>query len=854
MKKRTSVSIVWIIIGMLAAVGVMSWAKRHLLCILPLPKGKCVKYEYPAKYLVIDKTGKVVLETDKHLEGHFSEGLCPFFIEKDDKRLYGYLDIKGNVAIEPVYYWVDDFWEGTGDVLINGWQHGFIDRKGNLVKLFWPWEKFEDRKIQRKHQVFLQAKDFNGRWGYVDSTGKTVIPGRFAYAENIFFDGFAACAIDVSAKPKPNVRYYPVYDCGKLALIPNQELSFETPTIADILVDMKFGLIDQSGNWVLQPKYDSIQYACNGMRMVEKDRKFGFISSDGTEKIPPIYNGASNFGIDYAVVSTGEFQNYSRNAVADGVHYSDFKDGVIPFNTVMLPKNIEAALRVCDEVIKLKPRCATIYSEKACFLLCSDRYEEALEACNQGLSFAPKRIDLLGLRASVLLKLKLWSDAEQGYSKFIEACGRGASPGAYQSRGLARLRQNKLIEAKEDIFVNSAFENMINPGSKMTPAVDLEGISREEAAEVFEKLGDEKNAQRVILESRPSQIRETSCDFCTVKLETKLSDEYNRREKELGVVLANPASSQYSVLKAKILTADAIRPLVAAKRIASKCDDEQALLRREIELLSQVPEVKEKSGGRMLSSQTSVNRAKANLNESYRLTNYSRAKSKIKMDSELLKLANDTHIVDISKYIHEPICFNSCSHLTLPSSTGKENSTQNLEIARRCAAGGYSNIAWVFAEQAESAASTLSERKMIETFCRTRLSPKGIDVRAIEKYHKSLSEYKGNYSYLGSPEIPLREWNLRLALKLSPNFTAAHVALADEYRQQHRLKLAENELDRAERINPNFLEIWIEHGRIAELKGDVMAAKRAYSRATKLDPENQLAHRLLVNLSSAASN
>ncbi len=124
----------------------------------------------------------------------------------------------------------------------------------------------------------------------------------------------------------------------------------------------------------------------------------------------------------------------------------------------------------------------------------------------------------------------------------------------------------------------------------------------------------------------------------------------------------------------------------------------------------------------------------------------------------------------------------------------------------------------------------------------------------MDLYHKSLCGQNSKYAYMDQPAISMRELNLRRALELSPNFTAAHVALAREYRDQYRLKLAEGELEQAEKINPEFLELWIERGRLAELKGENNAAIIAYTKAFELDPENQLAHRLLVNLSSVAAN
>ena len=137
-------------------------------------------------YKFIDRTGKFVPEPSPL---HYATGepgeLIPF--RKDD--VAGYLDAKGEVVIPPQFQVASTFSEGLACVCKGG-LFGYIDTRGEWV-------------IPPRFQY---ANDFSDGvagvhlgeigWGFIDRTGKEVIPGKFGWVYGGFRHGVAEVAFD----------------------------------------------------------------------------------------------------------------------------------------------------------------------------------------------------------------------------------------------------------------------------------------------------------------------------------------------------------------------------------------------------------------------------------------------------------------------------------------------------------------------------------------------------------------------------------------------------------------------------------------------------------------------------------
>lgn len=205
----------------------------------------------------IDTKGNVLFEAKdaKHVRC-FSEGFAAAWLSGDlFTPRWGFLDKKGNVAIEPIYKEVAWFSDGIAAVKKeNHW--GFIDTKGNMVI---PEQFYETKPF---HNGLAVVKDPSFRWGVIDKTGKCVIP--FEYSE--------------------------MEADGDLFMVKKGD---------------KAGWIDKDGNWVIDaPWHVALPFAGANLAAVKnEDCYWGFINKKGEVVIDFQYAYACPFTGGKAIVS-----------------------------------------------------------------------------------------------------------------------------------------------------------------------------------------------------------------------------------------------------------------------------------------------------------------------------------------------------------------------------------------------------------------------------------------------------------------------------------------------------------------------------------------------------------------------
>jgi hypothetical protein len=241
----------------------------------------------PAEIPVTAKTGEMAIPQTFDGAHSFHEGLAA--VQVGDK--WGYIDKTGKMIVAPQFVQVVDFIGGltfgetqdydlefidktghnpfgvrfqnisdnfdfskgyVGVEVNNKW--GFIDKTGKYILT----PQFDERDTPTdccadQYGVRWQGVDFreglaavnsNGKWGYIDATGKFVIPAQFDDAEN-FSEGLAA-----------------------------------------VKQGQKYGYIDPAGKWVIAPQFDYADEFAEGLADVELNKTWGWIGPDGKFKIP----------------------------------------------------------------------------------------------------------------------------------------------------------------------------------------------------------------------------------------------------------------------------------------------------------------------------------------------------------------------------------------------------------------------------------------------------------------------------------------------------------------------------------------------------------------------------------------
>lgn len=154
---------------------------------------------------------------------------------------------------------IDYFNNGRAIVQKNK-KSGFIDGEGNII-IPLKYDGLSD--FYKGYAIMLQGKDSLGQqlYGFIDTTGKVVVPAKYVYDE------------------RKDIRDYFTDTC--LLLLERQD-SFSKQQV---------GLALRNGKILIPPIYDKIFFQKNGPDyIVEKDRKFGVLTSQGQILLPVVFD------------------------------------------------------------------------------------------------------------------------------------------------------------------------------------------------------------------------------------------------------------------------------------------------------------------------------------------------------------------------------------------------------------------------------------------------------------------------------------------------------------------------------------------------------------------------------------
>ena len=123
--------------------------------------------EKDGKYYYINKEGKLGIPYEFDYASSFSEGLAA--VEKDGKQ--GYINKEGEMVITYNYYSANEFSEGLALIQEEKlFDYKFIDKSGKIVIDASKYDQVDSFKEG------LAAVKINNKVGYIDKTGKLVIP------------------------------------------------------------------------------------------------------------------------------------------------------------------------------------------------------------------------------------------------------------------------------------------------------------------------------------------------------------------------------------------------------------------------------------------------------------------------------------------------------------------------------------------------------------------------------------------------------------------------------------------------------------------------------------------------------
>jgi len=270
-------------------------------------KNQFISVELDEKYGFIDRSGKLVVGLEYESVGYFNNGLA--YVKKNN--LYGIIDTNLYYVVKHQFDWIDNLDNDFIRVRKNE-LYGVINSKGEVVLPI-----VFQQITEPENGLVIIVKD--NLYGYVNTKGDVLIPLTLPYTEGVLNwalfsnQGYARYAVDnkmglidttgkkflpalfedvgvVSKKLiaiKRNGKWgYCDYN-AKLKIPYNfSSVSFFKNGLSIASSNYKYGLINETGTFVLNPIFDNLQWFNDTFLLVEKEGLVGLISIDNKEIVP----------------------------------------------------------------------------------------------------------------------------------------------------------------------------------------------------------------------------------------------------------------------------------------------------------------------------------------------------------------------------------------------------------------------------------------------------------------------------------------------------------------------------------------------------------------------------------------
>lgn len=202
----------------------------------------------------VDTNGKIVTFPGFDVIGNFSNGLALFQVEDTNGSVkYGYINRAGKSAIPAIYDYARNFSEGAAFTTISdvsGSKSFFIDVTGKTLFDTQPFDvsDFHDGL------ALIWTDESPKKLKYLDKSGKdALVITKEYYSIFEFFDGLAR----VSVWEEEGLLYGYIDKSGKEVIPPQfRDAGNFSEGLAPVFIDGKIGFIDKTGKFAIKPKFE----------------------------------------------------------------------------------------------------------------------------------------------------------------------------------------------------------------------------------------------------------------------------------------------------------------------------------------------------------------------------------------------------------------------------------------------------------------------------------------------------------------------------------------------------------------------------------------------------------------------
>ncbi|HZT60338.1 MAG TPA: WG repeat-containing protein [Pyrinomonadaceae bacterium] len=248
----------------------------------------------PGRWGFVDKAGRLAVPLKFTRADSFSEGLAPVQMARRLGERSGFIDRTGRVRIEFPFDVSWGFSEGLALVRSNGAMF-YLDHAGRKL----PTPKIDDYEA-RPFSEGLAAVQIKGEWGYIDKTGRLVIAPQFDDAGD-FYEGLAAvkvtvdesryvtCPMDEQGATRTSTKIYGYIDrTGRFVVPPRFEYAGPfSEGLANVSNCSKLAFVDKTGATVLSLPFDDASPFHGGLAAVMRFELGGALTGyvDKTGKV-----------------------------------------------------------------------------------------------------------------------------------------------------------------------------------------------------------------------------------------------------------------------------------------------------------------------------------------------------------------------------------------------------------------------------------------------------------------------------------------------------------------------------------------------------------------------------------------
>lgn len=238
-----------------------------------------------------------------------------FLIKKNGK--WGYMDSKGQIAIEPQFEDGREFSEGLAAVGFGPYEHtkwGYINAAGQMV----IESAFEEAHNFSEGLALIRL---NGSYGYINLEGRIIIEPQFGFSQP-FSGGFAL--ITLSARRLGPItfrsasKYFIDKQGNKLGNIEFDDGRSFSEGLASFSINGRSGCIDATGQVVIPAQFEWIEDFSEGLAPVsvrdDNGERWGYIDKSGQIAIQPQYEEAHRFSEGLAAIrKNGKFSYIDKS-------------------------------------------------------------------------------------------------------------------------------------------------------------------------------------------------------------------------------------------------------------------------------------------------------------------------------------------------------------------------------------------------------------------------------------------------------------------------------------------------------------------------------------------------------------